>query len=316
MSLKQLQFVLMLSAAATLILTQGCKSSSTEEGKATEQTPVVQEEAKSEVKVEEPAPAVEQPAAPAVVTTPYVIQKGDTISGIAARHNLRWQDVLAVNEKLDPKKLRVGKTIQLPGKVEVKTAPAVKHADKKADKKVSTSGNYTVQNGDSLGLIAKKHGTTVAAIKKSNNLSSDVIRVGQKLNVPGAKAEKKVAKKSEKKADAAAKTETAAPVVTPPPAPVPAVEPAPAVAPAGDATLTPPPATPVDAGAVVAPAVPAAAVPAAPAATQTHTVREGEDLYAIAIRWGVSPTELKNLNGLTSNEVKPGQVLKIPVAAE
>lgn len=304
MSLKQLQFVLMLGAAATLILTQGCKSSSAEEETTAESASVVQEEAVPEMKVEEPAPAVEQPAAPAVVTTPYVIQKGDTISGIAVRHNLRWQDVLAVNEKLDPKRLRVGKTIQLPGKVEVKAAPAAKKA---AAKKVAASGgNYTVQSGDSLGLIAKRHGTTVAAIKKTNNLSSDVIRVGQKLNVPGAKVEKKTVAK---------KTETAAPVVTPPPTVpvevVPAVEPVPAVvpavAPAGD-VLTPPPATPVDAAAVAA--------PVAPVAIQTHTVREGEDLYAIAIRWGVSPTELKNLNGLTSNEVKPGQVLKIPVVAE
>jgi len=308
MSLKQLQFVLMLSAAATLILTQGCKSSS-EDGNVAEETPIVQEEAKPEVAVEETAPAViEQPAAPAVVTTPYVIQKGDTISGIAVRHNLRWQDVLAVNEKLNPKKLRIGKTIQLPGKVDVKTAPAVKHSDKKAEKKVSTSGNYTVQSGDSLGLIAKRHGTSVSAIKKANNLSSDVIRVGQKLNVSGTK--KVAPKKEEKKADAP-QVETAAPIVTPPPAvpvEVPAVEMAPAVvpaAPAGDA-LTPPPATPVD----------AVAAPVAAAATQTHTVREGEDLYAIAIRWGVSPTELKNLNGMTSNEVKPGQVLKIPVTVE
>lgn len=310
MSLKQLQFVLMLSAAVTLILTQGCKSSSSEDEKDAAQTPVVQEEAKPEVKVEEPAPAVEQPAAPAVVTTPYVIQKGDTISGIAVRHNLRWQDVLAVNEKLDPKKLHVGKTIQLPGKVEVvKPASTAKHADKKAEKKVSAAGNYVVQSGDSLGLIAKKHGTSVAAIKKANNLSSDVVRVGQKLNIPGAKGEKKAVSK---KANAASKATTASPTVTPPPAP--AVEPAPVAAPtAAPATeaLTPPPATPVDATAIAAPAP----APAA-AATQTYTVREGEDIYAIAIRWGVSPTELKNLNGLTTTEVKAGQVLKIPVAAE
>lgn len=40
-----------------------------------------------------------------------------------------------------------------------------------------------VQVGDTLGKIAKKYGTTVELIKKKNNLSGDVIRVGQKLYV-------------------------------------------------------------------------------------------------------------------------------------
>ena len=42
---------------------------------------------------------------------------------------------------------------------------------------------YEVQVGDTLGKLAKKYGTTVELIKKKNNLSSDVIRAGQKLYV-------------------------------------------------------------------------------------------------------------------------------------
>ena len=42
---------------------------------------------------------------------------------------------------------------------------------------------YEVQMGDTLGKLAKKYGTTVELIKKKNNLTSDVIRVGQKLYV-------------------------------------------------------------------------------------------------------------------------------------
>jgi LysM repeat protein len=44
-------------------------------------------------------------------------------------------------------------------------------------------------------------------------------------------------------------------------------------------------------------------------------VKEGEDVYAVAIRWGVSPAELKALNNLTSSDLQPGQVLKIPAVA-
>ena len=61
---------------------------------------------------------------------------------------------------------------------------------------------------------------------------------------------------------------------------------------------------------------PAPAAHAAPAAEpKTYTVKEGEDVYAVAIRWGVSPDELKALNNLTSSDLQPGQVLKIPASA-
>jgi membrane-bound lytic murein transglycosylase D len=42
---------------------------------------------------------------------------------------------------------------------------------------------YVVKSGDVLGSIAQKHGTTVTNIKAWNNLSSNTIKVGQKLDV-------------------------------------------------------------------------------------------------------------------------------------
>ena len=57
--------------------------------------------------------------------------------------------------------------------------------------------------------------------------------------------------------------------------------------------------------------VPAPAAAADPN-VQTYTVKEGEDLYAVAIRWGVSPSDLKSLNNLTGSELKAGSILKIP----
>ena len=47
---------------------------------------------------------------------------------------------------------------------------------------------YTVKSGDTLTKIAKAHGTTVKAIKAASNLTTDHIKVGQKLKIP-AKAE-------------------------------------------------------------------------------------------------------------------------------
>ena len=51
---------------------------------------------------------------------------------------------------------------------------------------VSQKGfTYTVVSGDSLWLLANRYGSTVAAIKQANGLTSDIIYVGQKLTIPG-----------------------------------------------------------------------------------------------------------------------------------
>lgn len=47
---------------------------------------------------------------------------------------------------------------------------------------------YTVQSGDSLWLIAQYFGTTVEAIKDLNQLTSDIIQVGQVLLIPDQQA--------------------------------------------------------------------------------------------------------------------------------
>lgn len=46
---------------------------------------------------------------------------------------------------------------------------------------------YHVQPGDSLGVIAQKHSSTIRDIKDLNNLKSDTIIVGQKLKIPDRK---------------------------------------------------------------------------------------------------------------------------------
>ena len=47
----------------------------------------------------------------------------------------------------------------------------------------SYSREYTVQAGDSLAKIAKVFGTTVDLLRKSNNISGNTIRLGQRLKV-------------------------------------------------------------------------------------------------------------------------------------
>jgi LysM repeat protein len=63
-----------------------------------------------------------------------------------------------------------------------------------------------VKSGDTLIRIAKAHGTTVKAIKSLNGLTTDRIKVGQKLNLPGKEAA----------VPAPAPVVESAPVLTPP----------------------------------------------------------------------------------------------------
>jgi LysM repeat protein len=53
-----------------------------------------------------------------------------------------------------------------------------------AAKKSSSSKTHTVSKGDTLYGLARKYGTTVAKIKSANGMSSDLIRLGQKVKIP------------------------------------------------------------------------------------------------------------------------------------
>ncbi|MFO7937721.1 MAG: LysM peptidoglycan-binding domain-containing protein [Kiritimatiellia bacterium] len=255
-----------------------------------------------------PPPETVVPAEP--LTTPYTIKKGDTISAIAYRYYLRWQDILAVNPGVNPKRLRIGQVIQLPGQVNLSKSRPVSKKTKKSVKRstpakitapeVSESSydgptkTYIVKKGDSLSVIAYKHGIKTSALRAVNNLKSDRILIGQKLKLPVAaksSAGKKTAEKSKK------------------PSPPPAVE---KKKPVETKPVQAAPAPEKEETEKVGEEADEEEATAEKANLQTYTVKEGEDVYAVAIRWGVSPKEISALNNLNSIELEPGTVLKIP----
>lgn len=49
----------------------------------------------------------------------------------------------------------------------------------------ATAYDYTVRRGDSLYLIARRNDTTIDALRAANNLRSDLLQIGQVLQIPG-----------------------------------------------------------------------------------------------------------------------------------
>lgn len=261
---------------------------------------------------EEFKPATEEtlpPPSPPVVETPkeetvvYTVQKGDTLSGIAARFGLKQSDILALNKKIANKnKVFAGQKLTLPA-CDL-NAPALKPQLRKADpapalKKPTPSDKdvaYTVVGGDTLSGIAYAHGVKVAAIKSANGLSSDKLQVGQKLTIP-APSKKPAEKPTAPKEKASKKTDTTAPVEK-------TAEP---TTPEVDPTLLPP--TPVEDEEVLPPP----AVPVAEA-VRTVTLDKDTDIFIFSMNWNVTAGALRELNGFAADLsiIPAGTVVKLP----
>lgn len=133
-----------------------------------------------------PPVTAEPPVPPAPQVKTYTIKKGDTLGQIAKLEGVNVSDLTTANPGLDAKKLKVGQEIHIPAAGGAATGEAghVAPSVPSTSKAGATSGTYVVKKGDTLAKIAKSQGTTVTALKKANNLSSDVVRIGQKLKIP------------------------------------------------------------------------------------------------------------------------------------
>lgn len=92
----------------------------------------------------------------------YIVQSGDTLYSIARKFNTNVNELIRLNN-LSGTALRVGQILKLPSTTE------------------TTQTIYTVKRGDSLYSIAKTFNTTVDEIKRLNNLTNNLLNVGQIL---------------------------------------------------------------------------------------------------------------------------------------
>lgn len=149
----------------------------------------------------------------------YIVKKGDSLYSIANKYNTTVDELKRINN-LTSNILSIGQVLKLP-------------SDKASN--VEKEGNtisYTVQKGDSLYSIARKYNTTIDRIKDLNNLTTNLLSIGQVLLIPT------------------------------------------------DTNLE-----------------------------TTYTVQKGDSLYSIAKKYNTTVNRLKQLNNLTSNLLSIGQIL-------
>lgn len=133
-----------------------------------------------------PAPVPAAPVENNESTGTYTVVAGDSLFLIANKLNTTVATIKTLNN-LSTDMIFVGQVLKVPQSLPVETtAPPVTETApvQPTEPPLEATTTYTVIAGDSLSLIAKRFNTTVLAIKTVNQLSSDMIFIGQKLSIP------------------------------------------------------------------------------------------------------------------------------------
>jgi LysM repeat protein len=113
-------------------------------------------------------------ASPGGGTSPYVVQRGDTLRTIASRYGTTVSYLSSLNGLGNPNFIWVGQRLKVPASGAPSSTP--------------TQGStvvHIVQRGEFLARIAWNYGVTSSAIARANNLANpSLIYVGQRLIIP------------------------------------------------------------------------------------------------------------------------------------
>ena len=165
----------------------------------------------------------------------YIVQKGDSLWSIANANNTTVDEIANLND-LGSNMIYVGQILQIPNSGNNTVIP-------------DTNLTYNVQSGDTLYSIALKYNTTPVAIMRKNNLTNNLLTVGQTLIIPN---------DIESTGNNQEQTDT----------------------------------------------------------ENTYIVQKGDSLYSISRKFGITIDALKNNNNIVDNTLIVGQVLKIPAQNE
>ncbi|MBE6150733.1 MAG: LysM peptidoglycan-binding domain-containing protein [Firmicutes bacterium] len=101
-------------------------------------------------------------------STTYTVKRGDTLYGIASSYGVSIDEIKSLNN-LTSNTLSIGQELLIP------TSNTITETNYEV---------YTVVSGDTLYGIANKYGVSVDDIKTLNNLTSNTLSIGQRLQIP------------------------------------------------------------------------------------------------------------------------------------
>jgi len=110
----------------------------------------------------------------------YTVRRGDTVSGIAARHGTTVAAVTAANGLGSDGFIREGQRLTLP-------ASSRSGGGASARPTTPSATGYTVRAGDTLSHIAARTGTSLSALRAANPSLDKAasLQIGQRLAIPG-----------------------------------------------------------------------------------------------------------------------------------
>jgi LysM repeat protein len=116
----------------------------------------------------------QRPPAPPASGRSYQVRSGDSYWSIARRHGLRVSDLERANPGIDPRRLRIGAKVRIPG-------PSLGMSEGR-----SVSGSYQIRKGDILGRIAQRNGISLKELIAANpKVDPRRLRIGSTLTIPG-----------------------------------------------------------------------------------------------------------------------------------
>lgn len=106
------------------------------------------------------------------------VQPGETLSAIGQRYGVSAQAIASYNGISDPGIIIAGSTIAVPSS-----------SGSGSSTSYSSSGSHTVQPGENLGSIAARYGTSARALAQANGITNpDMVVAGTRIRVSGVAA--------------------------------------------------------------------------------------------------------------------------------
>ncbi|MGX9133354.1 LysM peptidoglycan-binding domain-containing protein [Rummeliibacillus sp. JY-2-4R] len=264
----------------------------------------------------------------------YKVKSGDSLYVIAQKYHTTVAQLKKLNN-LNGDMIYVGQALKTNGQPITKVSNTT--ASKTSSTTSKTTTTYKVKSGDYVAKIAAQHHISLSALMQANNLKNDLIYVGQTLKIPGA-AVVEVASISNAKTESTSKVSTTSNTSTKTVSykvksgdylgkiassfnvTISAIQKSnnlkgttiyvgqtlkiPGVSSSANSSTSQKPSTTTNAPSKT------------PSINATkHTVSAGETLSIIANHYGITITQLKSWNGLTSDIIRVGQVLSVKNSA-